>query len=347
MIDLRSDTQTRPTREMRAAIAAAEVGDEQKREDPTVNELERRAAELLGQEEAVFVPTATMANEIALRTLSEPGDEVIAEENSHILLAELGGPAVHAGLMTRPLRCETGRFSPEQIRATVRVTDGTHVPPTKIVSIENTHNASGGRIWPLGEIEAVAATARELGLRLHLDGARVMNAAVGSGVPSATIGRHFDTVTLCLSKGLGCPLGALVAGSSELMSTARRFKHLFGGAMRQAGIVAAAGVYAFEHNIDRLAEDHERARRLAEGLDAAGVPVNLEQVETNFVQVELAPLGLSPEEALARLWEHGVGLSMTAHPTKLRAVTHLDVDDEDIERAVELIPRALGALAHA
>jgi threonine aldolase len=154
-------------------------------------------------------------------------------------------------------------------------------------------------------------------------------------------------VTLCLSKGLGCPLGAIVAGSAELMGTARRFKHLFGGAMRQAGIVAAAGVYALEHNIDRLAEDHERARRLAEGLDAAGVPVNLEQVETNFVQVDVGPLGLSPKEALARLWEHGVGLSMTAHPTLLRAVTHLDVDDDDIEGAVELIPRALGALAHA
>ena len=347
MIDLRSDTQTRPSAEMRAAIAAAEVGDEQKREDPTVNELERRAAELLGQEQAVFVPTATMANEIALRILGEPGDEVIAEENSHIFLSELGGPAVHAGLMTRPLRCASGRFSPEQIRETVRVTDGTHVPPTKIVSVENTHNASGGRVWPLDEIEAVAATARELGLRLHLDGARVMNAAVASGVPSATIGGHFDTVTLCLSKGLGCPLGALVAGSAELMATARRFKHLFGGAMRQAGIVAAAGVYALEHNIDRLAEDHARARRLAEGLEAAGVPVNLEQVDTNFVQVDLAPLELSPKEALARLWEHGVGLSMTAHPTKLRAVTHLDVDDDDINGAVELIPRALGALAHA
>lgn len=347
MIDLRSDTQTRPSAEMRAAIAAAEVGDEQKREDPTVNELERRAAELLGKEEAVFVPTATMANEIALRTLGDPGDEVIAEENSHIFIAELGGPAVHAGLMTRPLRCENGRFSPDQIREMVRVADGTHMSPTKIVSVENTHNSSGGRVWPLEEIEALAATARELGLRLHLDGARVMNASVASGVPPATIGGHFDTVTLCLSKGLGCPLGALVAGSGEMMAAGRRFKHLFGGAMRQAGIVAAAGLYALEHNIDRLAEDHERARRLAEGLEAAGVPVNLEQVETNFVQVELAPLELSPNEALARLWEHGVGLSKTAHRTKLRAVTHLDVDDEDIERAVELIPRALGALAHA
>jgi threonine aldolase len=347
MIDLRSDTQTRPTAEMRAAIAAAEVGDEQKREDPTVNELERRAAELLGQEEAVFVPTATMANEIALRTLGEPGDEVIAEENSHIFLAELGGPAVHAGLMTRPLQCTAGRFTPAQIRETVRVTDGTHVPPTKIVSVENTHNASGGRVWPLGEIEAITATARELGLNLHLDGARVMNAAVASGVSSADIGRQFDTVTLCLSKGLGCPLGALVAGSAELMQKARRFKHLFGGAMRQAGIVAAAGVYALEHNVDRLAEDHERARRLGEALAAAGVPVDLEQVETNFVQVDLGPLGLSPQDALERLREHRVGLSMTPHPTRLRAVTHLDVDDDDIARAIELIPRALGALAHA
>ncbi len=347
MIDLRSDTQTRPSPEMRAAIAAAEVGDEQKREDPTVNELERRAAELLGQEEAVYVPTATMANEIALRTLGKPGDEVVAEENSHLFISELGGPAVHAGLMTRQLRCANGRFTSEQLRETVRRTDGTHTPPTKIVSVENTHNASGGRVWPLTEIEAVVATARELELYVHLDGARLLNAVVASGVPAAQIGAHFDTVTLCLSKGLGCPLGALVAGSQELMTTARRLKHLFGGAMRQAGIVAAAGVYALEHNIERLADDHARARRLAEGLYEAGVPVDLEQVETNFVQVELAPLRLEPKEALERLWQQGVGLSMTAHATKLRAVTHLDVGDEEIERAVELIPRALGALARA
>ena len=347
MIDLRSDTQTRPTPEMRAAIAAAEVGDEQKREDPTVNELERVGAELLGQEEAVFVPTATMANEIALRTLGEPGEEVVAEENSHVFLAELGGPAVHAGLMTRPLRCQAGRFTPEQLRAVVRRTDGTHVPPTRIVSVENTHNASGGRVWPLDEIAAVDTVARELDLRLHLDGARIMNAAVASGVPAAEIGRYFDTVTLCLSKGLGCPLGALVAGSSGLMVKARRLKHLFGGAMRQAGIVAAAGLYALEHNVERLAEDHCRARRLGEGLREAGVPVELEQVETNFVQVDVGPLGLSCEEALARLAQQGVGLSMTPHPTRLRAVTHLDVDDDDIERALELIPRALGALARA
>jgi threonine aldolase len=347
MIDLRSDTKTKPSAEMRAAIAAAEVGDEQRREDPTVNRLEAMAAELLGQEEAVYVPTATMANEIALGVLGQPGDEVVAEENSHIFVSELGGPAVHAGLMTRQLRCANGRFTPEQLRETVRTTDRTHTPATKIVSVENTHNQSGGRVWPLEELEAVVATGRELGLRLHLDGARVLNASVALGVPAADIGRPFDTVTLCLSKGLGCPLGALIAGSPELMVEARRLKHLFGGAMRQAGIVAAAGVYALEHNIERLADDHARARRLAEGLAEAGVPVDLEQVETNFVQIDVAPLGLAWDEALARLAERGVGLSATMHPTKLRAVTHLDVGDEDIERAVELIPRALGALARA
>jgi threonine aldolase len=347
MIDLRSDTKTKPTPGMRAAIAAAEVGDEQRREDPTVNRLEAMTAELLGQPEAVYVPTATMANEIALRVLGEPGDEVVAEQNSHIFISELGGPAVFAGLMTRQLPCIAGRFTPEQLRETMRQGDNTHTPATKIVSVENTHNASGGRVWPLDEIEAIAATARELGLRLHLDGARVLNAATALGVPAAQIGEQFETVTLCLSKGLGCPLGALVAGSPELMAKARRLKHQFGGAMRQAGIVAAAGVYALEHHVDRLAEDHIRARRLADGLHEAGVPVNLEQVDTNFVQVDVGPLGLTPSEALERLAQQGVGLSMTVHPTILRAVTHLDVDDDDVDRAVELIPRALGALARA
>jgi threonine aldolase len=347
MIDLRSDTKTKPSREMREAIATAEVGDEQRREDPTVNELEQRTAELLGQEEAVYVPTATMANEIALRIHGGPGDEVIAEENSHIFVSELGGPAVHAGLMTRPIRCPNGRFTPEQIRETFRAGDNTHTPATRIVSVENTHNASGGRVWPLDELDEVVRTGRELGVQLHLDGARVLNAAVALRVAPAEIGGRFDTVTICLSKGLGCPLGALVAGSAERMAAARRFKHLFGGAMRQAGIVAAAGVYALEHNVDRLADDHARARRLAEGLSDAGVPVDLEQVETNFVQVDVGPLGLTTAEALERLAQQGVGLSMTVHPTRLRAVTHLDIDDEDVERAIQLIPRALGALARA
>jgi threonine aldolase len=218
---------------------------------------------------------------------------------------------------------------------------------TKLVAVENTHNSSGGRVWPLDELEALVATARELGLRVHLDGARVMNAAAALGVPAAEIGGRFDTVTLCLSKGLGCPLGAVLAGSQELMVAARRGKHLFGGAMRQAGIVAAAGVYALEHNVDRLADDHARARRLAEGLAAAGLAIDLDAVETNFVQIDVEPYGLTKWDALARLKEHGVGMSATVHPTKLRAVTHLDVTDEDIERAIELVPRALGVLVEA
>jgi threonine aldolase len=341
VIDLRSDTQTQPTAGMRQAIASAEVGDEQKREDPTVNALEARAAELLGQEEAVYLPTATMANEIALRLHGEPGDEVLAEEHSHILIAELGGPAALSGFLTRPLPGDRGRLTPEQIRAAARLWDDRHTPITRIVSIENTHNSSGGRVWPLEEVEAVAATCRELGLRLHLDGARLFNAAVALGVPAAEIARHGNTVTICLSKGLGCPLGALVAGSSELMVRARRYKHLFGGAMRQAGIVAAAGVYAFDHHIDRLEDDHARAKRLAEGLAAAGLPVDPTEVETNFVQLDVAPLGLTYSDALERVHEAGVGLSATIHPTILRAVTHLGVTDEDIERATEIVPTAL------
>jgi threonine aldolase len=347
VIDLRSDTKTQPSRGMREAIANAEVGDEQRREDPTVNELERRVAELLGHEEAVYVPTATMANEIALRTLAEPSDELIAEENAHLLLSELGGPAVHAGLMTRPIRGQAGRFGPDEVQRMSRRGDDTHSPRTRVVAIENTHNASGGRVWPLEEIQALVAACRELELSVHLDGARILNAAVASGVPAADISGQFDTVTLCLSKGLGCPLGALVGGSHELMKRARRFKHQFGGAMRQAGIVAAAGVYALDHNVERLADDHVRAQRLAEGLHASGVPVDLEQVETNFVQVNVGALDLEASDALARLAQEGVGFSATAHPGVLRAVTHLDIDDDDIEQAIERVPEALGVLARA
>ena len=288
-----------------------------------------------------------MANEIALRLHGEPGDELLAEEHSHILIAELGGPAAFTGLLTRPLPGENGRIGADQIRAAARLHDDFHTPKTRIVSVENTHNSSGGRVWPLEELDAVIDCCRELGLRLHLDGARLFNAAVALGVPASRISGRADTVTICLSKGLGCPLGAVVAGSQELMLRARRLKHLFGGAMRQAGIVAAAGVYALEHNIERLAEDHVRARRLAEGLAAAGLPVDSDEVETNFVQIELEPLGLSQPEALERAHRAGVGVSATIHPTRLRAVTHLDVSDDDIDQAIEILPRALGTLARA
>ena len=342
MIDLRSDTVTQPTPEMRHAIAEAELGDEQKREDPTVLELERRVASLLGQEAAVFLPTATMANQIALKLHGRPGDVLLAEQHSHVLVYEYGGAAAHAGLVTMGLRGVAGCLAPEQIReAAAPSTKGADQRVT-VLSLENTHNNAGGRVWPLVELENVVASAREVGLAVHLDGARLLNATVSLGVDPAVVGSLFDTVTLCLSKGLGCPLGALLTGSQDLIDRAWREKHLFGGAMRQAGIVAAAGVYALDHHVDRLADDHARARRLAEGLEAAGLPVDLEQVETNFVQIDLAPLELVRSEALTLLREAGVGLSATIHPTVVRAVTHLEITDEDIDTAAELIPHALG-----
>jgi threonine aldolase len=343
MIDLRSDTLTQPGASMRKAMAEAVVGDEQKREDPTVIALEERVAELLGQPEAVFLPTATMANQIALRILSEPGDEVVAEARAHVFLYELGGPAVHSGLAMKALPTEHGIFTAAQVREAVNPPGDLHAAPTRVVCLENTHNGGGGRVWPLERLREVVAEARRLRLHAHLDGARLMNAAVASGVPAAEYGREFDTVTLCLSKGLGCPLGALIAGSRERMAKARRMKHLFGGAMRQAGIVAAAGVYALDHNVERLAEDHANARRLADGLAEAGLPVDFEQVETNFVLLDVGRLGLGADDAVARLRAEGVLLSYASRKDVLRAVTHLDVTAEEIDQAVEAISRALAA----
>jgi threonine aldolase len=346
MIDLRSDTQTKPSQGMREAMASAEVGDEQEREDPTVLELERRGAELLGQEEAVYLPTATMGNQIALAILGERGTELFVEERAHIMVAELGGAAFHSGLQTRGLPGHRGRLTPGQLRAASWTEGGFWGPRASILALENTHNTAGGTVWPLDELQAVVATGRELGMRVHLDGARLVNAAVASGVAVAEIAGRFDTATLCLSKGLGCPLGALIAGSRDLMVRARMEKHRFGGAMRQAGIVAAAGLYALDHNVDRLADDHARARRLAEGWAAAGLPVDLELVETNFVQLNVAAIELDENEAIAQARAQGVLISQTKAGT-LRAVTHLDVTDDDIERAVELVPRALEAHVHA
>jgi threonine aldolase len=341
VIDLRSDTITQPTPGMRKAIAEAVVGDEQKREDPTVIALEERTAALLGQEEAVFVPTATMANQIALRTLSEPGDEVIAEATAHVFRYELGGPAVHSGLAMKALQTEHGLFTAEQVRDAITPPGDLHAAPTRVLCVENTHNGGGGRVWPLEQIGSVVAAARRHELNLHLDGARLMNAAVASGLPAAEYGRLFDTVTLCLSKGLGCPLGAVVAGSRRRMEKARRYKHLFGGAMRQAGIVAAAGLYALDHHVERLADDHANARRLADGLAAAGLPVDFEQVETNFVLLDAGRLGLTADEAIARLRAERVLLSFGVRKDVLRAVTHLDVSANEIDQAIEAIARAL------
>ncbi len=332
---------------MREAMAWAEVGDEQEREDPTVLELERRVAALLGHEEAVYLPTATMGNQIALSILGERGTELVVEETAHIMVSELGGAAAFSGLQTRGLPGFRGRLSPDQLRGTTHADGSFHTPRTSVVALENTHNTAGGTVWPLDELRAVVEVARELQINAHLDGARLLNASVALQVAPAEISGQFDTATLCLSKGLGCPLGALITGSSELMVPARREKHRFGGAMRQAGIAAAAGLYALDHNVERLADDHARARRLGEAWAAAGLPVDLALVETNFVQLDVGALGLGEWEAVGLLRDAGVLLSRTMKPGVLRAVTHLDVDDDDVAEAVRLVPDALGARVRA
>jgi threonine aldolase len=341
VIDLRSDTATKPTAEMLAAMTRAELGDEQAREDPTVNELQRRAAALLGQEAALFLPTATMANQIALRVLTRPGRQLIAEERTHILVYEVGGPAVHSGLVTRPLPGVAGRITPQQIRSVVETAD--ELQPAGIVVLEQTHRSAGGRVWPLEELRETVTAARELGLAVHLDGARLLNASVASGIPAAQYGALADTVQICFSKGLGCPFGAILAGSEQRIAEAWQLKFLFGGALRQAGVVAGAMLYALDHNVARLAEDHARARRLAEGLAAAGLPVEVDAVETNFVGIDVASIGVDTAEARARLADEGVLVGLL-RPGVLRVATHLGVTDDDVEQALELIPRALGVL---
>jgi threonine aldolase len=326
VIDLRSDTVTKPSPAMLAAMAAAEVGDEQYLEDPTTNELQRRMAELLGHEAALFLPTATMANQIALRAQTTPGSMLLAQEHTHVLVWEWGGPAIHSGLNMKGVRSENGRVTPEHIAAQEEHLLG----PRGIVVLENTHRGSGGRIWPLDEFRATVDAARGRGLVVHLDGARLFNAAVGAGLPPSAWARHADSVTICFSKGLGCPLGAVLAGSAGLIERAWRGKYLLGGALRQSGIVAAAALYALYHNVERLGDDHERARRLA---DALGV----ETPETNFVAIP-DPTGDGEERARA----HGVLLG-DLRPGWLRAVMHLDVSDDDVERAIEVLPAALGA----
>lgn len=343
MIDLRSDTVTQPTAAMRAAIASARVGDEQLGEDPTVLELEERAAAFLGQDAAVFLPTATMANQIAIRILAAPGEELIAEETSHVLVYEQGGVSALSGVVPRGLPGLNGRFDTAQLRAAFRDPTSAHMPYTRVAWIENTHNESGGRAWPIKHLEEVVSSCHELGMYAHLDGSRLVNAAVAVDSAPAALAGAFDTVTLCLSKGLGCPLGALLAGSEAKILQARRAKHLFGGAMRQAGIVAAAGIYALEHNVTRIADDHARARRLAERLTQSGATVDLEQVETNFVHLDVGRYGLTAASAIHLLKEVGVLVSGTLRPNVLRAVTHLDIDDAAVDRAAEAIIATLSA----
>jgi threonine aldolase len=323
VIDLRSDTVTKPTPGMLAAIAAAEVGDEQEREDPTTNELQRRMASLLGHEAALFLPTATMANQAALRVLSRPGCKVVAEERTHVLIYEWGGPAIHSGLVMQSLVADAGRPTPEQIE------EIDEFGPGSVLVLENTHRSSGGRIWPLDDFRAAAEAARARGAAVHLDGARLFNAAVAAGIEPAAWGRLADSVTICFSKGLGCPFGAILAGPAETIERAWEGKFLFGGALRQSGIASAAMLYALENNVDRLAQDHTRARRLAEGIG-----IDPETVETNFVSIPDEP-GLR-----TRLLERDIRVG-GLRPGWLRAVTHLDIGDEEIEQAIERMQEAL------
>jgi threonine aldolase len=317
VIDLRSDTVTKPTQGMLAAMAAAEVGDEQEREDPTTNELQRRMAELLGHEAALFLPTATMANQAALRVLSRPGCKVVAEERTHVLIYEWGGAAIHSGLVMQGLAAEAGRPTPEQISEVDEFGAGS------VLVLENTHRSSGGRIWPLAEFRATVDSARSRGAAVHLDGARLFNASMAAGLEPSEWSTLADTVTICFSKGLGCPFGAVLAGPAETIELAWEGKFLFGGALRQSGIASAAMLYALDQNVDRLAEDHLRARRLAEGIG-----IDPATVETNFVPIPDEP-GLQE-----RSLESGVRVGVL-RPGWLRAVTHLDVGDEEIEQAIE------------
>jgi threonine aldolase len=329
---------------MLEAMTRAELGDEQAKEDPTVNELQRRAAELLGHEAALFLPTATMSNQIALRVLTRHGQQLIAEERTHILIFEAGGPAVHSGLMVKPLTGVAGRITSQQLRNVVETAD--EFQPAGIVVLEQTHRSAGGRVWPLEELSDVIGTARELGLAVHLDGARLLNASVASGIPAAEYGRLADMVQICFSKGLGCATGAILAGSAERIAEAWKLKFLFGGALRQAGVIAAGMLYALDNNIERLAEDHARAKRLAEGLAAAGLPVDVDAVETNFIGIDVASIGVDSKEARTRLKDAGV-LVGQLRPGVLRVALHLGVTDDDVDQALELIPRGLGALVPA
>jgi threonine aldolase len=337
LIDLSSDTATCPTQAMRRSMAEAPVGDEQKGEDPTVNLLQEKTAHLLGKEMAIFLPSSTMSNEIAFKVHTRPGDEIIMEQSSHPIHFEVGGPAFHSGAMIYPIVGHRGLFQPNQLAAVIRP-DAPHFPRSRLVSLENTHNMGGGAIWPIDQLEAVCMTARQHGLFLHLDGARLLNAVVASGIPAARYAAPFDSVCLCLSKGLGAPVGSVLAGSKDFIREARRYKHLFGGAMRQAGIIAAGGVYALDHNIERLVEDHANAKLLAEALASmTGVDIRPEDVETNIVFFELTTeASVTAPVFVDRLEQRGVRM-IAMGPSRIRAVTHLDVSREGIERALETI----------
>jgi threonine aldolase len=343
IVDLRSDTVTQPTAAMRRAMAEAPVGDDVYAEDPTINELEAELAERFGMGAGLFVPTGTMGNQTAVRLLCRPGEELICDADAHIVSYEGGSLAMHGGVQTRTLVAERGLLDPEALTPQLRPT-GYHTVPTTAVAVELTHNRGGGAVYPLSQLEELRAVTAARGLALHCDGARIWNAHVASGVSLATYGGLFDTMSVCLSKGLGAPVGSVVlVADATKIEAAREIRHQLGGAMRQAGIIAAGGLYAVRNHVDRLKEDHGRARHLAEGLAELGPGlVDPEQVETNMVVIDLTALGTDAATVSAACHSDGVLVSGVG-PTRIRLVTHLDIDDADIDRALDVIRRALAS----
>ncbi|MHB9030316.1 MAG: threonine aldolase family protein [Candidatus Latescibacterota bacterium] len=336
MIDLRTDTITRPTPAMRQAMAYAEVGDMVYGEDPTVRELEERTAEILGKEAALFMPSGTMSNQVAVRSHTEHGDELIMDYKTHIHYYEVGGAAALSGVSCRMIMGERGIFSGEDVVAAVRPWN-IHYPVARLVVIENTHNKGGGSVWPLETIADVEQTARRYNLRMHMDGARLWHASVATGIPERDYARHFDSVSVCFSKGLGAPIGSALAGDQAYIERAERFRKQFGGGMRQAGIIAAGAIYALDHQRERLAGDHENARRFAEGIaNIPGLEVDLSTVETNIVIFGTG--NCSAPELAQKLLSEGLYIMATAKDT-IRAVTHIDVTRSDINTALDIITR--------
>ena len=335
-LDFRSDTVTRPTPPMRAAMADAAVGDDVFGEDPTVNRLQERVAEVLGKEAAIFVSSGTMSNLVGVRLHCKPGEEMICEAGCHIYNYEQAGYAQLSGVALRPVEGDYGVMQAEQLEDLIRPNDA-HQVRTRLVSLENTHNRGGGRILPYETVEAICDWARQAGLGTHLDGARLFNAAVATGIPADRWARHFDTVSVCFSKGLGAPVGSALAGPRDLAAEAVRHRKVLGGGMRQAGVIAAGALYALSNHVDRLADDHAHAQRLAEGIRPIDeVRLDPDRVDTNMVFFRVDPAWGTAREFSDQLRKRGL-LMLPVAPTKIRAVTHLDVDGADVDRAIAII----------
>ncbi len=341
IIDLRSDTVTKPTRGMRAAMAEAEVGDDVFGEDPTVNALQVKVARLLGKDAALFVPSGTMANQLSIRSHTETGDEVIIEATGHVYNFEGGGGAALSGVQFYCLKGTRGILEAGQIEEAIRPLDH-HFPVTKLICLESTHNRGGGSIYPLSRLEEISRLARRKNLSLHLDGARLWNASAATGVPVHAFASWADSVSVCLSKGLGAPVGSLVAGSTRFIERVHRFRKMFGGGMRQAGILAAAGIYALDHHLDRLTEDHQNAKRLASGLSGLkGVSIALGNVDTNIVIFDISETGTTATAIAEAMKKEGV-LIHPINERQIRLVTHLDVTAQDAEKALVAFEKVFG-----